>query len=53
MKEFEITYHLSPFPDVKVRIIAQDEEQAIIFAKEYRNDAFSVEELKADWSINE
>lgn len=34
-----------PYSDIKVTIVAKNIEEAIIFAKNYRNDAFSIEEI--------
>lgn len=45
MRWYIITYHMGPFvDDIIVTFPAHDEEEAIIFAKGYRKDAFSIEE---------
>ena len=44
MKKYKITYHMWPEKDIEMVILARSEEEAIIFAKEYRNGSFSVEE---------
>lgn len=40
--QFKITYHMHPEKDIVVLFTAKSEEEAIIFAKQYRKDAFSV-----------
>lgn len=44
MKTYIITYHMSPAPDIVIEHMANSEEDAIIFAKQYRHDSFSIEE---------
>ena len=44
--KYEITYHMHPEKDIVVVITARSEEEAIIFAKQYRNDAFSIEVIE-------
>ena len=46
--KYRITYHMYPEKDISVEIIARSEEEAIIFAKEYRNDSFSVSEIQKE-----
>lgn len=44
MEQFEITYHLMPdSANVKIVVSAKTEEEAILFAKQYRRDGFSIE----------
>lgn len=46
MKKYRITYHMRPdAEDITIEIMAKSYEDACIFAKEYRKDGFSVEEL--------
>ena len=46
MKCFRITYHLRPdAEDITVEIVAKSYEDACIFAKAYRKDGFSIEEI--------
>ena len=42
--KYKITYHMWPEKNIVMVIVAKSEEEAIIFAKEYRNDSFSIEE---------
>ncbi len=42
---YRITYFMYPDPDVTIEIEAKNEDEAIIFAKGYREDAFMVEEV--------
>lgn len=43
MKTYIITYHMSPAKDITIEYRANSEDDAIIFAKNYRNDSFSIE----------
>lgn len=45
MKRFKITYHLWPGEDITVEITAKNYEDACVFAKNYRKDGFSIEEI--------
>lgn len=46
MKRYKITYHLLPdAEDITIDYLAKSEEDAVIYAKEYRKDAFSVREV--------
>ena len=45
MKKYEITYHLQPDAEnITFTFLAHTEEEAIEFAKQYRKEAFSIEE---------
>ena len=45
MKKYEITYHLQPDAEnITIDILANTEEEAIEFAKEYRKEGFSIKE---------
>lgn len=48
MHTYIITYHMHPYDDITVTIKANTEEEAIIYAKGYRNDAFSIEEAHGE-----
>ncbi len=43
---YRITYMMYPDPDVTIEIEAKNEDEAIIFAKGYREGAFKVEEVE-------
>ena len=43
MTKWIITYHRHPDPDVVVEFFAESYEDAVIFAKQYRRDSFSVD----------
>ena len=46
MKKYKIIYHLKPdAEDIEVIIAAKSYEDACIFAKQYRRNCFSVQEL--------
>ena len=45
MKTFEIIYHMNPMPDIVITHRANSETEAIIFAKQYRQDAFSIKKV--------
>ena len=42
-----------PAKDIVMVISVKNEEEAIVFAKEYRNDSFSIEEYNRDQEIRE
>lgn len=45
-KRFKITYHLMPDSEnIELVIVANDYEEACVFAKDYRKESFSVEEV--------
>lgn len=45
MKKYEITYHLQPDAEnITFTFLAKTEEEAIEFAKQYRKEAFRIEE---------
>ena len=47
MKTYKITYHMHPDEDVVITVQANSEDDAIVFAKQYRTrDSFSVEEVE-------
>ena len=46
MRSFVITYRMGKAEDIKINVSATTEEEAIVFAKWYRQDAFSIEEVK-------
>ena len=46
MKTYKITYHMYPDPDIEITIQAETLEKAIIFAKDYRKDSYSIKEVK-------
>ena len=49
MKKYRITYNMERLRDNIVVVIgAKSEEDAIIFAKMYRKDGFSIEEVKGE-----
>ena len=45
MKRYAITYHCMDGVDVDVLFYANTEDEAIIFAKHYRKDPFSIKEI--------
>lgn len=45
MKKYKIIYFMFPEKNIEVIILAKDMEEAIIYAKNFRKDAFSVTEL--------
>lgn len=48
MKEYIITYHMHPEQDIVITVKAESEEDAAIYAKGYRKDAFTIEEGDAE-----
>ena len=48
MKTYKITYFMYPHKDIETYFTAKDEDEAIAFAKKFRNDPFSVEKYEAD-----
>ena len=46
MKTFRIVYNMYPAKDIEIRINAETEEDAIIYAKSYRKDSFRIFELQ-------
>lgn len=46
MKDYIITYYLYPAENIEIRISAKTYEDAVIIAKTYRKDSFSVEEVE-------
>lgn len=46
MKDYTITYYLYPAENLTIRIAAKSYEDAVVFAKMYRKDSFSVEEVE-------
>ena len=52
MKAYKITYHMYPSKDITVEINAESEADAIAFAKQNRKDAFSVEEINTEDTMN-
>lgn len=45
MKKYIITYHLRPeAEDITIEYVAASEEEAIIYAKSYKDCAFSIKE---------
>ena len=48
MRRFEATYHVVPDgKDITIDFLANTEEQAVILAKQYRRDPFSIREVAA------
>lgn len=45
MTKFKITYFLYPAENIEIIISAKDEDDAIVFAKSYRKDSFSIESI--------
>lgn len=46
MTTFKIVYHLMPeADDIEITISAESYEEACVFAKQYRREGFSIEEL--------
>lgn len=45
MKHYRITYHRWPEEDIVIEITAKSYEDACIYAKEFRKDGFSIEEI--------
>lgn len=48
MKSFRITYIMYPDENIEVICTAKTEEEAVIYAKNYRKDAFKIEELNQE-----
>lgn len=48
MKKFKITYFMYPEENIEVTIMAKDMEEAIIYAKDYRQGSFSVDEIAVE-----
>lgn len=49
MGRYRITYHMMPdADDIVIEIVAKNYEDACKFAKAYRKDGFSVEEIYND-----
>ena len=46
MGKYEITYFMYPADNVVIIIWAKSEEEAVIFAKQHRQGAFSVKEVR-------
>ena len=46
MNDYIITYHMHPSKDIVITIKANNEEEAVIYAKGYRKDAFTIAERK-------
>jgi hypothetical protein len=47
MKRYRIIYYLMPEePNIEIVILAENYEAACVFAKEYRKNGFSIEELQ-------
>ena len=48
MAQFEITYFLMPDSEnVTITVSAKTEEEAVIFAKQYRREGFSIKQKDA------
>lgn len=41
---YDITYHMYPSKDITITVDAQSEEEAMVYAKSFRNDAYSIKE---------
>lgn len=48
MKSYLITYQMHPEPNIKVTVTAKTEEEAVVYAKNYRKESFTIEEMKGD-----
>lgn len=49
MKTYLITYQMYPKRNIKIAIKAKTEEEAVIYAKNYRKEAFYIiEEVKGE-----
>jgi len=46
IKNYKIVYHLYPYDDVVIVIEANNEDDAIAYAKRYRKDSFSIYETE-------
>jgi mRNA-degrading endonuclease RelE of RelBE toxin-antitoxin system len=42
VKKYRITYQMHPAKNIVVVVMAKSEEEAIIFAKQYRKDVFTI-----------
>ena len=48
MKSYLITYQMYPEENVKVTVTTKTEEEAIIYAKNFRKETFTIEEVKGE-----
>lgn len=46
MKTYLITYQMYPEENIKVTVNTKTEEEAVVYAKNYRKEAFTIEEVK-------
>lgn len=46
MKRYKITYHMHPQEDIVIWIASHNEDDACLYARSYRKDAFSIKEDK-------
>ena len=46
MKTFKVTYFMYPAENIEITIRAETEEKAMEFAKEYRSNSYTIEEVK-------
>ena len=49
LKNYRITYYMWPYKDIVFDFAAKSEEEAAIFAKQYRKDPFNIERVPAPW----
>ncbi len=46
-KRYKITYYMMPeSPNIEMVIMANNYEEACVFAKDYRNESFGIEEVE-------
>lgn len=45
MKRFKVVYIMYPEPNIEMVVTAHSEEEAVIFAKNYMDESFSIEEV--------
>lgn len=46
MKRYEITYYMHPHKNIVVTVLAENENDAAFIAKQLKDVAFSIKELK-------
>lgn len=42
LKDYLIIYHMGSDPDIEVNVKMRNDEEAIVYAKQYRKDGFSI-----------
>ena len=48
MKSYLITYQMYPEENIKITVTTKTEEEAVIYAKSCRKEAFTIEEVKGE-----